>query len=131
MYADKIDINEVVMTEDYCKKWYAEWDKLGSKANQPLELLEKKKSSIGAFYVNLEKQMDIQMSATKEIGAKQESLKKFALKLQNMVADVRQCNTQQRADQMSQLNKQFEQYKSKFKACLDEVEKMSPDYIVM
>ncbi len=81
MYADKVDINEVVMTEEYCKRWLLEWEKLGKKANKPLELLDRKKSSIGEFYTNLEKEMDISFTASKEIGSKQEGIKKFVIKL--------------------------------------------------
>ena len=88
------------MTEDYCKRWNSEWEKLGKKATKPLEVLEKKKSLISEFYIHLEKEMDISFTANKEIGSKQEGIKKCVVKLQNMVADARQCCMEQRADKM-------------------------------
>jgi hypothetical protein len=77
MYAEKIDIKAVVMTEEYCKTWVMEWEKLSTKVNEPLDIIDKKKGEIGEFYTNIEKVMDISFTAKKEVGNKQEGIKKF------------------------------------------------------
>ena len=59
MYAEKIDVNTVIMTEVYCKKWIKEWETLYAKINGPLEKLKTKKNEVGEFYLKIAKKMDI------------------------------------------------------------------------
>lgn len=83
MYAEKIDVNAVIMSEVYCKKWMKEWEILFTKVNEPLDRLRSKKSEVGEFYLKIAKRMDITPNILGDISKEQQGLMSIVEKIKN------------------------------------------------
>jgi hypothetical protein len=109
MYAEKIDVNSVIMSEVYCKKWIREWDILYAKINGPLEKLKTKKTEVGEFYVKIAKKMDITPDTVGEVSSETTGLMAQVDKLKKMHDKAYESFAHGRADKMQTLNNQIKE----------------------
>ncbi|CDW78763.1 UNKNOWN [Stylonychia lemnae] len=110
LYSDKIDINQVVIAEEYCTQWRQKWQKLTEQMNQTSKELDTKKGQLGDFYTKVEKLIS-SYDTHDQRGQKLQIGMSFLIeKITLANQQVQEVYLQTRADLMHVQNVKFQEY---------------------